>query len=720
MLDLLEWALNNIERHDIRVKSGKNLVHELKEFTEISAAFDIESNEAALKAWVQLLKRHVSMLEESVKQDWNVKLGKENEPTEVVTHQGDWMFFKASPLKVQKKTYSCEGEGCDKTYTNHKYYQAHLKTVHNIIKKIEPPRVTCRLDHRKPTEPIAFDQIGSHLKRVHGLTKANDGEEFRGFLSTDGGATHRPIWLRADAPDPEPPVADDNSVQTEAVGENRDMGEDGPVLVEDPQPEEETATTVIRAAELVTASDGENKDKEEAGPVPREDPQPEEKLADAPDPEPPVADDNSVQTEADGENRDMGEDGPVLREDPQPEEETATPVIRAVELATSSNGENSDKEEVGPALRVAAAQSDMEHENADVPVADFENITNAKPDFSNTLHSIEPEPNQVTFSFEVPDIVCDDSVFLKLPPEVSSKVVPVISPAEESVIEDVNHGDTFNFKEDSDIEDGDSSSFTQTRLENKKERYRKRNLIIQNDLKPHERAENKSFIEEFDRYLTKKSIKDTGTSTNDKALPHLFSAEDSLLNYMIKRNPDFKLSDLIAFKSPEFVELTDPVHGWTDTISGENGNENPSRRREQLKAHAYLREFILVKLNTFDFGTKLEDLFRRDKLKSHLQQLDTDVKNSKIWGKTKTLISQNKQKLDNAKLLVNPAQNSNEANSVSVYLSSKEFRSREARMKNIWVKFEEDEESPGPKNFNDTGNFIRHLLRKFIHTNLHI
>ena len=104
MLDLLEWALNNIERHDIRVKSGKNLVHELKEFTEISAAFDIESNEAALKAWVQLLKRHVSMLEESVKQDWNVKLGKEDEPTEVVNHQGDWLFFKASPLKVQKKT----------------------------------------------------------------------------------------------------------------------------------------------------------------------------------------------------------------------------------------------------------------------------------------------------------------------------------------------------------------------------------------------------------------------------------------------------------------------------------------------------------------------------------------------------------------------------------------------------------------------------------------
>ena len=674
MLDLLEWALNNIERHDIRVKSGKNLVHELKEFTEISAAFDIESNEAALKAWVQLLKRHVSMLEESVKQDWNVKLGKEDEPTEVVNHQGDWLFFKASPLKVQKKTYSCEGEGCDKTYTNHKYYQAHLKTVHNIIKKIEPPRVTCRLHHRKPTEPIAFDQIGSHLKRVHGLTKTNDGEEFRGFLSTDGGATHRPIWLRADAPDPEPPVAGDNSVQTEADGENRDKGEDGPVLGEDPPPDEETATPVIRDTELATASDGENREKEEAE--------------------------------------------PVSREDPQPEEEPATKVIRAAEVATASNGENMDKKEAGAVPRVAAAQSDKKS----TIVLEAAEVATAEDAFleAGFEHKVEPEPNQVTFSFEVPDIVCDDSVFLKLPPEVSSKVVPVTSPSGESVIEDVIQDDILNFKEDSDIEDGDSSSFTQTRLENKKERYRKRNLIIQKDLKPHERAENKSFIEEFDKYLTKKSIKEKGTSTNDKALPHLFSADDSFLNYMIKRNPDFKLPDLIAFKSPEFVELTDPVHGWTDAISGENGNENPSRRREELKAHAYIREFVLVKLNTFDFGTKLEDLYRRDKLKSHLQQLETDVKASKIWGKTKALMSQNKQKIDNAKLLVNPAQNSNEANSVSVYLSSEEFRTREGRMKRIWDKFEEDEEIPGRQNFNDTGNFIRHLLRKFIHKILDI
>ena len=203
---MLEWALQSIGVHDVRIKDGKNLIAELKQFVEISAAFDIESNEAALKPYLQMLKKQIAALEESVNQDWNTKLGNEDEPTEVVLHEGLWMFCKASPLKGPKKTYFCEGEGCDKTYTNYQYYQSHLKNIHKIIKKIEPPRVTCRLEHAKATKPIAIDQIGSHLRRVHGLAKDTENEEFRGFLTTDGGDTFKPIWLPADAPDPQPPA----------------------------------------------------------------------------------------------------------------------------------------------------------------------------------------------------------------------------------------------------------------------------------------------------------------------------------------------------------------------------------------------------------------------------------------------------------------------------------------------------------------------------------
>ena len=98
LFDLLQWALDSIGLHDIRVRSEKDLVQELKGFIEISAAFDIESNEAALKAYIKMLQKHVSILEESLKQDWNVKLGKEDEPTEVITEKGLWRFCKASGI----------------------------------------------------------------------------------------------------------------------------------------------------------------------------------------------------------------------------------------------------------------------------------------------------------------------------------------------------------------------------------------------------------------------------------------------------------------------------------------------------------------------------------------------------------------------------------------------------------------------------------------------
>ena len=630
VLDLLEWALESIGVHNIRTKSGKDLTAELKEFVEISSSFDLESNEAALKPYIQMLKRHISLLEESLQQDWNTKLGMENEPNEIITHQGDWLFYKASPLKEQKKTYLCEGEGCDKTYSNHKYYQAHLKKVHDIIKKIEPPRVTCRLEHPKATKPIAFDQIGSHLKRVHGITKENEGDDFRGFLSTDGGATHRPIWLPADAADPEPPVVEAN-VQH---GEDREQA--GPVIVEEADPE------VRVESETITG------------------------------------------------------DADV-----------------ATDLQEESGGLSGGGEE-------------NQNVDTDVPITDIEEASSTAANLSSLeepdkvsckkLEILEPEPNKkneassTLLSYDVQDIFCEDSLFDKLQSETLPKASSPV-PAPESAFENVLQGDSFNLMEDSDIEDDDLSSFTQKRLKNKEARYLKRNQSLKKNVKPHETEDNQSFIEEFNRYLTKKSLNDTETSHNDKATGHLFSYEDSLLNYMLKSNPDFKLADLVAFKSSRLVELTDPVNGWTDSISGNSGNENPSRRREQLKYHANIRDFVLMKLNTTDFGTKLKDLMRKDKLKSNLEQLNRDVKESRIWAKTKSLIHQNKQKTDNAKLLVNPAQNANEAVSVSVYLSSKEFRSREEKMKKIWEKYENGE-NIGTKEFNDLANFVRHVLGK--------
>ena len=616
---MLEWALQSVSVHDVRFKDGKNLIGELKKFVEISAAFDMESNEAALKPYIQMLKKQIAALEESVNQDWNTKLGNEDEPTEVLTHEGPWRFLLASPLKGPKKTYVCEGEGCDKTYTNYQYYQSHLKSIHQITKKIEPPRVTCRLEHNKASKPIAIDQIGSHLKRVHGLAKEKDGEEFRGFLSTDGGETYKPIWLPADAANPQPP-ADVLDVQP-------------PADVADPEQLADVANP--------------------------------EQLHDVADPQLPAV------------------------ADPQLPADDANPQLPAAENNQDEVGVGGGPETM-PEMEVETVSADpIQEEDKQI-----------EP-------SIKKLPDLVyDYDYDVPDLLCEDPVFDQLQSEARRCSVPFSA-------QEINISTAQDIIVDSDIEDGDSPSYTQRRLKNKGERYQKRNWNKNEDVKPHETEDSKVFIDDFNRYLTKRSLNDSDTSTNNKAIAYLFKYHDSFLYYMLKANPAFKLSSLIAFHDSGLVELTDPVHGWTDSISGDSGNENPSRRREQLKNHAFLRDFVMVKLNTADFGTNLEDLMKKDKLKSNLEQLKRDVKDSRIWGQTKKQINQNKQKVDNAKLLVNPAQNANEAKSVSVYLSSQEFRSREEKMMTTWQKFENGE-SIGVKEFNDLANFVRHLLGRFI------
>ena len=656
MLGMLEWALQSIGVHDVRIKDGKNLIAELKQFVEISAAFDIESNEAALKPYLQMLKKQIAALEESVKQDWNTKLGNEDEPTEVVTLEGLWMFCKASPLKGPKKTYFCEGEGCDKTYSNYQYYQSHLKSIHQITKKIEPPRVTCRLAHAKASKPIAIDQIGSHLKRVHGLAKENAGE-FRGFLSTDGGETYNPIWLPADAPDPQPP-ADVNDAQPPAD------------------------VVVVNPEQIADVADPEQL-HDVAEP---------EQLAD-------VADRDQLHDVADLEQLadDTNPQLPAKGADPQPPAKGADPQLPADDSDLHLSAAENNRDEVGVGGRLETMpEMEVETVSAD-PIQEEED---KQIEFDKKMEpSIKKLPDLV-YDYDVPDLFCEDSDFDQLQSKARRRSVPISA---QDIFGNV----------DSDVEDGDSPSYTQRRLKNKGERFQKRNQNKNEDVKPHETEDSKIFIEDFSRYLTKRSLNESDTSTNNKAIAYLFTYHDSFFNYMLKRNPGFKLSSLIAFHDSGLVELTDPVHGWTDSISGDSGNENPSRRREQLKNHAFLRDFVMVKLNTADFGTNLEDLMKKDKLKSNLEQLKRDVKDSRIWGQTKKQINQNKQKVDNAKLLVNPAQNANEAKSVSVYLSSQEFRSREEKMMTTWQKFENGE-SIGVKEFNDLANFVRHLLGRFI------
>ena len=658
MLKLLEWALENVGRYDIRAKDGKNLIEELNQFVESSASFDIESNEASLKGYIQMTKKYTSLLEENMKLDWNVKLGKEEEPTEVINHQGNWIFCLASPLKEEKKKYDCEGEGCDKSYNNAKYYQGHLKKEHGIIKKIEPPRVTCRMKHSRPTPPIAFDQIGSHLSRAHGLTKENCGanpeDVFRGYLSTDGGDDYQPKWLPVGAPDPQPPSGADQ------VLDNR---EEADQVLDNREEADQVLDNEEEAGQAIDVGD-------EAGQV-----------LDVGDEADQVLD---VVDEAD---KDLDARKELPQSVPFDEEEAAKDLDKLDDTASKTRekvvivtGNNVLKEIREPAEKLEPEPS---------------KILEPEPSKNEDKKKSDAAP-VVSFSYEVFDLFCQDY------DEPKSGTEESVNP-EEIVL-----------TEDSDIEDGDSSDFTKKRLANKENRYNKRSQMDKNvNEEPHNDQENSAFIEDFKNFLIKRSsTSKEELSTISKAEGHLFTYHDCLLKDLVKNHPGFKLRNLVSFLGPDLVELKNPIHGWLDSNSGRYGNENPSRMREQLKSFAFIREYLLVKLGQTDFEATLEGWMRKDQIKSNLQQLEKEIKDSKVWAKLKTLIDQNKQKVHNAKLLVNPSQNSNEIVSVPVYLSSKEFHTREENMMKLWTRFESGEEII-KKDFNDLANFVRHLLRKF-------
>ena len=55
----------------------------------------------------------------------------------------------------------------------------------------------------------------------------------------------------------------------------------------------------------------------------------------------------------------------------------------------------------------------------------------------------------------------------------------------------------------------------------------------------------------------------------------------------------------------------DHVEGWISSLN-EGGKQQPNRRKESLKAHARLREFLEEELSQTDFGKTSGDYIKKD------------------------------------------------------------------------------------------------------------
>ncbi len=264
----------------------------------------------------------------------------------------------------------------------------------------------------------------------------------------------------------------------------------------------------------------------------------------------------------------------------------------------------------------------------------------------------------------------------------------------------------------SDIEDGDSLDYTETRIKNRLYRYHLRESESKpEDLCNHE--DNKEFIRECAQFILKKNLSRNEKKSNlDKSLGHLFRYDDSLLNYLAEKHPGFNLRRLIAFKDKDdFIQLKDPMLGWIKRTGGESGLENPGRQKEQLKAHENLRSFIIRKLKEEDFGNDLMAMIWGQKVREQIDQISEDIQHGEVFGQLNKLVEQNRQKVLIAKSILQPSDNQKEANALKVYFSSEKFRAREVKLNQVCqVAF--DKNDVGHKDLYDVGNYGRTLLGK--------
>ena len=634
MLDLLEAARANLGQLDIRTTNEQNFVHAVNSFLDESRNYDAEFNANKERAVIKVMDKYKDKLFDLLELEWNSTLALKD---------GEWIFFRASPLKESTK-FVCPN--CSREYKDGRGYQGHLKSAHQITQTVPKPRVTCRLPHTdSQIHTVQWDQITNHLLRVHKIPKPSKLHFFRGFESQEGGANCKVVWRKKGEQDPEPPSQKDLAAGSSSSNNQEADGKTDPApsaaSVDGPFTSDNTE---IVNQELQNVSSG--------GPT--------------------VS--NNLETEKDDaevelllRNNEYNREACSKQLFPEKNDPTAAAASSTISLPAdmlSCNDEESEK--------------DTEHIDIDPEKSKADNDEKIEPEKSKGSSALEKKASDSAIAFQ-PGFDVMDEVWSGL-------------------------------EADSDIEPDDSAEFTQMRLANKKRRYKAREERKVAEKEPHLLPDNKVFIEDFRRFVSKKGVSDNPEqNTFKKSDGILFRHDDCWLKFMIKKKPGFMLNDLIKFdKKDEFVEMKDP-QAWMDTIAGPSGNDDPSRQREMLKSHKQLRDYVARKLSDADLGGDYQDLWWQDKVQKNLEQITKNITERGIFGKLADLIKIEFTEKQISREVLCPNKNINEVKANSVYFSSKEFVTREEKNNDIWKKATEAD-SISEKDFNEFLNFSRHVL----------
>ena len=678
LLNLLEDASAQIGQNDAQYVGGRDILKSLQDLLLEAAKTD---HGGGVKFMIKMFQNKIEHFRRLVNSDWNRNVakevaskessvpestGRENNRTPTKDKgRSKVVYKKITPRKVQTE-YKCTEEGCNKSTKNLTVFKRHMIEAHK--KEAEPRKavtVTCMLPSKKKKrageicnskQPLSG--MYRHLEDVHDQPPRPSDKYLRFFKSYDGGKTYtEPVYLGISEKDPDGIIDDNCSSAVKECSEERPVktsnndGADG----------DDTHDKVKRPDESHRKTSG-------AGATS-------------------VLDEDTGDAAMDADTGDaaMDEDtGDAAIEedtgDAAMDKDTGYAENTTGCLPDPAKNENTDED-----LKEVGSKPDSEKSKLD---------DGSKPEESN----LTPNRRMPMLVDDLEDVVCPDSVFDRSDEDGSNEEAQ----CEELILE-----------EDSDEEEDDDPDFTQKRLANKKMRYEKRNQLDLFKVDLWEEEANLPVVEEFDAFLRTIKYASNANKKNPtigKSVGHMAKYPDSYLNFHRKNDPNFSLNKLTDFKSNNYVLLSEPIT-WMNSIAG-SGQDQPLRRREQLKAWERFQDFLLFKLQKTDFENTIMDILKKKEMKSQIEDLGDIVKQNKVWANLKTLIDEENAAKLHAKEMKNPSANSNELNGPATWFASDTFKEHSDKFNNSWEKAmkaesEDPKEIIAEKDFVSMGLFAR-------------
>ena len=217
---------------------------------------------------------------------------------------------------------------------------------------------------------------------------------------------------------------------------------------------------------------------------------------------------------------------------------------------------------------------------------------------------------------------------------------------------------------------------------------------------------NKDFVVKFKEFMANRGIsKSKNDRSGDKCLGHIFSYHDSLLEYEHKKNKDFFLDRLLAFKSDDFLTLKFPLEWIKSTC-----DNNPSRAVEKLKSHKFIRDFVKSKAeDSTDFGGTTEDILKRNLIIEGIDRIAREIASKGLYAQYDKLLKIENVEKRQARMTANPSEAFNVARAVETWNESKESKEREHHFLKIYEDFMESKQ-PKSRGFTTFGHYSRFRL----------